>query len=764
MRVSVSLRWIRLLMPCVAAAVMLSACGGGGDGGADEVPPPPPTPLPTALVVSAPTTSAQQVGESVGFSQNATDPDNKLVYAWSFGDGASSAVSAPTHTYEHPGTYQVALTVTNEKGETRQATLEVVVADVALVQGLLCSGAEQTGWCWQQPVPQGDLVSSFHFIDTRTAYAVGDLGAALKTVDGGVTWQKLNTGTDVPLQRVLFLDAQVGVATGANGLLLRTSDAGASWAATQLPLSVDGGPIRSLGGNTLWLGSNLLRDSLISNDAGASWAPYNEAAAIDGSCASGGAEVVSAVEVWCLREDYYYAEAPVQHSVDAGKTWKVLSLPALEPGMWRYMRSWDAAGSGFVVVLVMESGYVNDSAYVSRQRLYRTSDAGASWQVSEVGVDGQPSYGVSFSDARHGLLSCSAYDFSCDNLKTNDGGAHWFPVSRPATQTGDNNYEMRLSGPSLLVARYSSGVAKLSADNGLHWTDFVATGSGAALGGVWFFNAREGIATGAYEGTVRRTTDGGKTWTKRELPSAGVLGALQFTADGGVGWIAGNDGQLYRTNDRGASWVLPLDQFNGLTTPRIAGFHFIDNSRGWLVSDYGVNSTNMYRSNDAGSTWTAVPGVQQALVSVHFGDAMHGVAVGYYGQALVTADGGETWTARPTGTAANLRKVRFIDASTVVALGEYGVILRSVDGGQNWSKSGVASSGDLVDLHFVDAQLGFAVGQRGTVLRTQDGGKTWLPLPAPTAQSLSGVFFVDAETGWVVGENGTIMVTAFGGD
>ena len=59
-----------------------------------------------------------------------TDPDGSIVqYAWTFGDGGTSSRLNPTHTYAAPGPYTVTLTVTDDEGETDDATALVIIGD-----------------------------------------------------------------------------------------------------------------------------------------------------------------------------------------------------------------------------------------------------------------------------------------------------------------------------------------------------------------------------------------------------------------------------------------------------------------------------------------------------------------------------------------------------------------------------------------------------------------------------------------------------------
>jgi PKD repeat protein len=71
-----------------------------------------------------------QVNEEVQFSDQSTDPeDNITTWAWDFGDGATSALRNPTHTYGAIGTYSVTLTVTDAESATASTTRQVVIAE-----------------------------------------------------------------------------------------------------------------------------------------------------------------------------------------------------------------------------------------------------------------------------------------------------------------------------------------------------------------------------------------------------------------------------------------------------------------------------------------------------------------------------------------------------------------------------------------------------------------------------------------------------------
>ena len=97
-----------------------------------------------------PNFSVTMNGLTASFVNSSTDLGGTIVsYLWNFGDGTTSTVVNPTHTYSTFATYTVTLTVTDTMGKTQTKSMALPVVQPPPVQPVLANGGFEsgsTGW------------------------------------------------------------------------------------------------------------------------------------------------------------------------------------------------------------------------------------------------------------------------------------------------------------------------------------------------------------------------------------------------------------------------------------------------------------------------------------------------------------------------------------------------------------------------------------------------------------------------------------------
>lgn len=218
----------------------------------------------------------------------------------------------------------------------------------------------------------------------------------------------------------------------------------------------------------------------------------------------------------------------------------------------------------------------------------------------------------------------------------------------------------------------------------------------------------------------------------------------------------GSRGHILVSDDEGARWNQVEVPVNNLLT---AAF-FEDAQRGWVV---GHDATILF-TEDGGSTWA----VQHFNASMHplfdvtmFGNG-RGLAIGAYGLAMQTEDGGAHWEQVDdevlTESGMHLNAIARLADQRYVIVGESGYIAQSTDAGQSWSmlESPYESSLFSVAAHGPSGII--MGGLRGNVFATAnlDEGE-WSRLDTNSVQSIFGIS-EDGQGGyWLAGLNGTLL-------
>lgn len=279
-------------------------------------------------------------------------------------------------------------------------------------------------------------------------------------------------------------------------------------------------------------------------------------------------------------------------------------------------------------------------------------------------------------------------------------------------------------------------------DGGVTWTR-LANNITSQPRALFMWNPSRGLVV-AGSGTVIRTANGFETTTTTLNPTFGNLSCVHFVNDT-LGWIGTESGKIYRSEDAGATWSLMAS--GQPTTNYITAIQFVDTEVGYASCYAG----EMLKSVDGGLTWQGVGPFDQLVLiqDIHFYDVDLGVGVGNGGEVIRTTDGGATWDSIPTNTTYSMVDLD-VQGDTMVACGNFGRLIRSTDAGLTWT---VIQVGNTDHQSITLTSSGKALlGTNGRIHTSTDMGANWELLVEGTWHTrINKVSFMDADTGVAIG-------------
>lgn len=793
------MRDLRLGVLAMGLVLSLSACNG------DEAV----TPLPSTVAVQA---AAQvETGTATRFEATLTpapDAGADLQWLWDFGDSRSSTLAAPMHSYAAPGTYTVTLTLRNRGGQQVQVTHSLRAGAFARLQGRDCTQGAAAGWCWMSPTVAVRSVLDVHFSDARHGVAVGELGHVATTQDGGASWQRQAPAIDENLQLVRTADTQqVWAVSSLTSRVVRSRDGGRTWqVVSSVPLQTVRGLWVTAAGVVVMAGlaPGLSFATWVSSDGGGTWrrsACEAGAVSTNGTLWGGGGRLVSHdLGVTCQAlwsDDSTYA---LGASLDDDAAVRIITSTRSSDGATQYqLRTSSDGGRSFSFSPVAFPDLPADSApgelrlgadgsgvgRITQSRpaipgpvvptfMLTTRDGGRSWQLSP---DFKDRFTLDPRQPQNAYADDSSIWYRINQINPQQqlrgaavlvtGVDEALRLLQVPGETDSPVELRRLAGGRLLA-----GVGSLTAERWYSSTDagrsWVALPGSAgaevdiASGGIWFFDSREGLWLRG-DGTVLATEDGGRTWEQRAVIGTGSTSAaygLSFSADGGTGWAVAFS-TLYRSSDRGRSWQ-PMTA----APSNVRRVQFVDERRGWVAASQctaqgqiAICDDTLYRTQDGGQTWQALPATPGDYRPMAFADAQRGAWVDWDGTIRYTSDGGNTWTVaatdRPLSQRAGSLRFDRQGRGWLLPSSDSSRVLRSLDGGATWTSVSLPSAVGLypgtgyASVAFGGSGNGWLVGGRGVVLATQDGGNTWRQQVLGTTRATYDVFALDASTAWI---------------
>jgi photosystem II stability/assembly factor-like uncharacterized protein len=90
-------------------------------------------------------------------------------------------------------------------------------------------------------------------------------------------------------------------------------------------------------------------------------------------------------------------------------------------------------------------------------------------------------------------------------------------------------------------------------------------------------------------------------------------------------------------------------------------------------------------------------------------------------------------------------------------VGDKGIILVSADGGLTWAATPSGTEQKLSGIAYINSREGVAGGESGILLVTGDSGRTWIPERSPTRNHLRSLFCRTGTSIFAAGWNATIL-------
>ncbi len=728
-------------------------------------------------------------------------------------------------------------------------------APLALVTSTITSWAPTTG---ALPATTASL-SAISCPTTTTCFAIGTSTAAghppqvIETTNGGSAWS-VTPGSPpaevVSLSAISCPSATTCFATGAvgaNPVIVVSSDGGTTWDPQFTP------PVGTLSGITCTSSTSCIAvgpgpggvDALIATSDGATWYSQGDSGASAGlagvgcenatNCIAGGTAKVVATSTGGQTVP---VAGPTGVSVSAGNGAATVSwVPPTTGGPFTSYSIIPTTACGSCSGLTVTggstdysvvTGLTNGTSYAFT--VFASNAAGPSPQSTRSGgvtpgpqpLGSPPAWNTEQHSESLAAVGCApAGSFDCWAvgqqdpgtigesglvLSSTNGGAGWSRQAVPAPAAGSIEALSGVgctSSTACFATGYSlnqgtgqeSAVLLSTATGGSTWAAVTVPPDLAVLNGVSCPSATVCVAVGAQvNGTaaVIASSNGGTSWSQPAMPpgtaalnSVSCPSPAMCVAVGGAP-AGATAATVVASTDGGYLWSLPTAPTEPLGAPAAPGLTSVSCTS--ATDCYAVGPsysgtapvTDAVVTVDGGATWTAEPvagvddtleGVSCLIVSGNDSCWAAGSGAGGGPVLFATADGGSTWSGETSPAGVSGFDGVWCSTSTACAAigsatGGGAAAATTANGGALWSPANAGIAPTVTAISCSDANDCETAGSGWGVSVTTNGGTSWVPELLAGATSLDAMACPtpsDCFAGGLSGGNGVILATTDGG-
>ena len=619
-------------------------------------------------------------------------------------------------------------------------------------------GVGHSGWKWGNPQPQGNTLRHIEFAP-GTGYAAGEFGTLLRT-ENGLTWTGIPTGQTAAITDLRAVDADT-VIFGAGCVMRRSDDRGENFRRVPFVSREQNCPsaLAAFHFPSDQTGYVVLADGSVSKttDGGQSFGGKRE---VPGTAAASGGSAVPA--------DVFFVNDTTGFALAGGALYRTTNNAD----------TWDLeATAGAALNSVHFPDPTTGYAVGDNNTILKSTDGGDTW--NPVAVPG-PAQAGKLTRVR--CANANVCLFSTENgdklLRTTDGGSNVTavdPSPRPV-------YAAAFATPTNAVGVGLHGTTVFSTDAGTSTATPAFGGVGDRLGAGETIDLTRIRATDANlvhapgsRGRVGRSTDGGKSWSTVQVPTAQLITDVSFP-DANTGFAVDSGDALRFTGNGGAQWT-PIDIGE---PPSVNSVLALDRNTAILFTDRGIyRSTAAADTSGGGTTFEAIDNAKVRRTAFSNFDRTDGQVLFAWGPtSLWTSNNrGATWRTvagpvrRPRYSA-----VDFVSSRQGFALTTDGRVWTTRNGGRKWTELPGTGTNAATDLAFGDARHGYLTipewgeaGGAGWVLATSDAGATWRPQRISPGRMVAGGLEAPAPTsafalGVGEGRGADLFRTDTGGD
>ena len=591
--------------------------------------------------------------------------------------------------------------------------------------GMIISSTDRgTYWHYQAPVDGRDLFAIAGSLNNL--WAVGEAGTVLKSLDGGVTWARVDAGVDTDLRDVAVVGSNAVWVTGDGGVIRASTDGGATWHDQTSGTNANLKTIAFFDDAQHGIAAGEGGVTLVTADGGDTWQAVHVAGKTINDI------FVAENKAWMTGE-----EGHVYFSEDQGASWRTLA------SLW------------FPITRIhMNPGQTQKGWLVGLDgKMASTTDGGATWDANRgdegyhlyaLGIGGDEGVwvGGSVQVEDHGNWGNMGVRPAWFVWGSADGGTSWRAL---ITGLYPRLYNVTAASEEVAYAVGQNLQVLKTKDAGYSWREIhqeMQAAPGMPPPNPLADRMLHAVScapedpndchVAGREELMLHTTDGGDTWTKETIPGVGrslydvvmttaqsgiaVSRSYNYFTEDGVTWQGSFDNGVGRTH-------LDLDMINSwqgvVSTKKNLFDYTLDAGRHWkgyYFFQFGIfynSGADAYDYNGDGNLDYAW------LVGCTAQGSVEGPCI--EGAILFSPDvlsGPDSWRALLLDpNVPRLQKIEMVDEQTGWVVGYDATVLFTEDAGATWQFQPVPSDADLYGMDVYNRGLVYAVGLRGDILR-----------------------------------------------